>query len=66
MSINWSILISAIGLLFVFEGIMPFLSPRFYRQIMQQMMLQNDRTLRSIGLASMIIGLIIVTIVHQF
>ncbi|OGT42662.1 MAG: hypothetical protein A3F42_03925 [Gammaproteobacteria bacterium RIFCSPHIGHO2_12_FULL_37_34] len=66
MSINWSMFVSAIGLLFVFEGIMPFLSPTFYRHVMQQMMFLSDRILRSIGFASMLIGLMIVFIVHQF
>lgn len=63
---KWSILISAIGLLFVFEGIMPFLSPHFYRVIMQQVMLQSDKALRHMGFTSMLIGLIIVTIAHNF
>ncbi|EKD71504.1 MAG: hypothetical protein ACD_46C00177G0002 [uncultured bacterium] len=61
----WSILIAALGLLFVFEGILPFLSPRIWRQWMQQMMLQNDRTLRIIGLVSMLIGLLLVSIAHD-
>ncbi|OGT38570.1 MAG: hypothetical protein A3F11_04775 [Gammaproteobacteria bacterium RIFCSPHIGHO2_12_FULL_37_14] len=63
---NWSIFISAIGLLLVFEGIMPFLSPPFYRRVVQQMMLQSNRALRIAGLMSMLIGLMIVSIVHNF
>lgn len=62
---GWSILVTAIGLLFVFEGIMPFLSPPFWRRVMQQMFIQNDRVLRIMGLVSMLIGLILVSIARD-
>lgn len=62
----WSILLSAIGLLLVFEGILPFLSPPLWRQVMQQMFLQTDRTLRIIGLISMLIGLALVCAAREF
>lgn len=50
----------ALGLVFVLEGIMPFLGPRLWRRIMQQMMIQNDKSLRMFGLVSMLIGLSVV------
>lgn len=62
---KWSIFITALGLLFVFEGILPFLSPRFWRQLMQQMFIQSDRGLRIMGLASMLIGLGLVCIARN-
>lgn len=61
----WSILITAIGLLFVFEGILPFLSPRFWRNFMQQMFTLSDKSLRIIGLISMLIGLALVCIARD-
>lgn len=61
----WSILISAVGLLFVMEGMLPFLSPRFWRGLMQQMFALNDRVLRIIGLVSMLIGLALVCIARD-
>jgi len=57
---SWQIFVAAIGLLFVFEGVMPFLSPRAYKRIMAQMVIQNNRALRVMGLVSMLIGLAIV------
>lgn len=48
---------AAIALLFVFEGLLPFLLPGFWRRMMSQMIVQNDRTLRTMGLISMLIGL---------
>lgn len=61
----WSILLSAIGLLFVFEGILPFLSPKTWRRIMQQVFIQSDRALHIMGLISMLIGLALVCIAHD-
>lgn len=54
----------AIGLVFVLEGILPFLSPRFWRKAMHQMMMQSDRTVRMFGLSSMLIGLCLVYWLH--
>ena len=61
----WSILVTAMGLLCVFEGILPFLSPNFWRRMMQQMIIQSDRTLRIMGLISMLIGLALVCIARD-
>jgi len=61
----WSIFLSAVGLLFVFEGILPFLSPRSWRLMMQQVFTQSDRVLRIMGLISMLIGLTLVCIAHD-
>lgn len=61
----WSIFLTAVGLLFVLEGILPFLSPHFWRRVMQQMFILGDRSLRIIGLVSMLIGLTFVSIAHD-
>lgn len=53
----WESLLMALGLVFVIEGITPFLAPRLWRHAMQQMFIQSDRTLRIFGLVSMLIGL---------
>lgn len=59
---QWSIFLVAVGLLFVFEGILPFLSPDFWRRLMLYMITQSNRSLRVMGLVSMLIGLTLVTI----
>lgn len=61
----WSIFITAVGLLFVFEGILPFLAPHFWRHLMQQMLTQSDHALRIMGLLSMLIGLALVCIARN-
>jgi len=62
---GWPIFITAIGLLFVFEGILPFLSPDVWRRAMSHMMSQGDHALRIIGLLSMLIGLGLVLIARD-
>jgi uncharacterized protein YjeT (DUF2065 family) len=41
----------------VFEGIMPFLSPRRWRNMAQVLATVDERSMRLIGLFSMLIGL---------
>lgn len=62
---EWSLFVTALGLLFVFEGILPFLSPSMWRRLMQQMCLQQDHAIRIMGLISMLIGLAIVTMTRN-
>ena len=52
-----SYLLTAIGLVFILEGLLPFLLPRVWRRAMQQMVMQNDSALRIFGFVSMLIGL---------
>ena len=53
----WDLLLSAFALMLVFEGLMPFLSPRRWRAMFEQVMRLSDGQLRFIGLASMLVGL---------
>ena len=48
---------AATALVFVFEGMLPFLSPSRYRQLMSQVIGMPDSSLRRFGLVSMIVGL---------
>ena len=62
----WTVFFVGLGLLFVFEGILPFISPNFWRRLMQQMFLTSDRVLRIVGLVSMLFGLIVITITGSY
>jgi uncharacterized protein YjeT (DUF2065 family) len=62
---TWSICLAAVGLLCVFEGVLPFLSPMLWRQVVLHMSIQSDRTLRVVGLGSMLIGLALVSIARE-
>lgn len=60
----WSLLIAAIGLMFVFEGVLPVLAPHFWRRWMAQMLTQSDRALRMMGFISMLLGLGLVVLAN--
>jgi uncharacterized protein len=53
----WNDLFAAIGLLLVLEGILPFLSPNRVKRALTEISRLDNRTLRSAGLISMLIGL---------
>lgn len=57
MEVSFQDLLSALALMLVFEGILPFLTPGGHRKVMTQMAGMNDRTLRITGLISMVAGL---------
>ena len=61
---RWQDLIIAVGLLFVFEGIFPFLSPEKWRDFVRQIATQSDKNLRVMGLIFMIVGVVIITLMH--
>lgn len=48
--------LSAVGLMLVMEGIMPFLSPRSFRRTLAAVAQGDDRVLRTVGLLSMLAG----------
>lgn len=60
----WDTLVPALALVLVIEGILPFLSPRTWREAMSQAARLPDHTLRVLGLASMVAGVVILYIVH--
>ncbi|MDF1589090.1 MAG: DUF2065 domain-containing protein [Gammaproteobacteria bacterium] len=54
----------ASALMLVIEGIMPFLNPNAFRRALLQMANMQDMQLRTIGLFSMILGVVILYWVH--
>ena len=52
-------LISALGLLLILEGILPFLSPNKMRTYITAMLKMSDASLRLIGVISMLVGLVL-------
>lgn len=47
----WELLFSALALMLVFEGLLPFLSPRRWRQLFEQAARLSDGQLRFLGLS---------------
>lgn len=60
----WQVLWSAIALIFVIEGMMPFLSPRTWRGWLLSVINMSDKQLRLIGLFSMLFGVILLYLVR--
>lgn len=56
----------AIGfcLMLILEGIIPFLYPQRWRNLVQQLALVDNRALRLIGFASMVIGIVALYLVN--
>lgn len=53
------IIVPAIALMLVLEGILPLTAPKFWRDMFRHMTQLNDGQIRFIGLASVAIGLAI-------
>jgi hypothetical protein len=55
---NWGDLLAAFALVMIIEGIIPFISPRGYKNTMQQLTAMPESTLRSIGFGLMLVGVV--------
>lgn len=62
---NWDDLLAAMALVLVFEGLMPFISPKGYKETMAQMLNLPDSSLRMIALGSMVAGLFFLYLVRS-
>ena len=60
----WQVLPVALSLVFILEGILPFLSPNRWRQMMSLVVQMDDRIIRNFGLGSMTFGLFLLYIVN--
>lgn len=55
----------ALALLLVLEGLMPAINPGGWRRMFEQIMRLSDQQIRMIGLASMVIGLILLWLLQM-
>ena len=62
--LNWSDLLAALALVLVIEGMIPFLNPGYLRRMLETASQLDDRTLRMLGLASMLGGIIMLKLVR--
>ena len=53
------LLLTAVALMLVFEGILPFLAPGMWRETFRRLTEMSDTHIRFIGLTSMLVGLLI-------
>jgi uncharacterized protein YjeT (DUF2065 family) len=52
-------LLTALALMLILEGILPFLAPSLWRETFQRIVQMADGQLRFIGLSSMLAGLLL-------
>ncbi|MCX2982734.1 DUF2065 domain-containing protein [Halieaceae bacterium IMCC14734] len=60
----WQQLAVAVAMVFILEGIMPFISPGRWRNLVKVMAELDNRTMRAMGLFSMMLGLALLYLVH--
>ena len=56
------LLLGAVALMLVFEGLLPFLSPGAWRQVFERATQLTDGQIRFLGLSSMVLGLLLFAI----
>jgi uncharacterized protein len=59
VSLNFTDLLAALGLILVLEGIAPFINPQAVKRALARILQVGDRELRIVGLGSMLIGVVI-------
>ncbi len=57
-------LFTAVGLMLVIEGILPFTVPPLWRQTFRRMTEMSDGQLRFVGIFSMLAGLLLLYLIH--
>ena len=58
----WDWLWGALALMLVLEGLLPFFSPRAWRQVFERATRLSDGQLRFIGLSSMLAGVLLMVL----
>ena len=57
-------LAAAVALVFIIEGMLPFISPNRWRNLLQVANEMDDRVVRNVGLGSMLLGVVLLYLVH--
>jgi uncharacterized protein YjeT (DUF2065 family) len=60
----WTDLLTALALVLIIEGIMPFVNPEGSRKMFLMASQMNNSNLRTIGFASMLVGLVFLYLVR--
>jgi uncharacterized protein YjeT (DUF2065 family) len=61
---NWADFWAAMALVLVLEGLIPFISPQGYKNMVQQMATMSEQMLRNVGLVLIIVGLLFLYLVR--
>lgn len=53
------LILGALALVLVLEGLLPFLSPKAWRQVFEKALQMSDGQIRFIGLTCMVVGVLL-------
>lgn len=57
------VLLAGLALMLIFEGLLPLLAPRTWRETFRRIIEFNDGQLRFVGLASIVVGVLLLLLV---
>ena len=60
---NWHDLLTAIALLLILEGLLPFASPNTVKKVYKSIMETPENSLRAFGLVSIVAGLLLLYLI---
>ncbi len=60
----WQVLPVAVALVFIIEGMLPFISPNRWRNMLAMVEQMEDRVIRNVGLGSMLFGIVLLYLTH--
>ncbi|MFT6835428.1 MAG: hypothetical protein ACJA0H_001467 [Francisellaceae bacterium] len=63
---GWHEFIIGLCLVLVFEGIMPFLRPDKYKEMIKKISTADNKQIRTYGLCSIIVGIIVLFLIKIF
>lgn len=61
----WTHILTAVALLLILEGLLPFMRPDRYKELLAQIVRLKDSQLRMYGFAAMASGLLLLLIVRS-
>ncbi len=56
------VLLGAMALMLIVEGLLPFLNPGLWRQVFERAIRMSDGQIRFLGLSSMLVGLLLLAV----
>ncbi|WP_280155639.1 DUF2065 domain-containing protein [Piscinibacter sp. XHJ-5] len=58
----WDLVFSALALMLVIEGLLPFFNPRLWRGVFERATRMSDGQIRFLGLSSMLAGIVMLAL----
>ena len=63
MNVNWNDLLTALALVLIIEGLLPFLAPDKLKEVYKSILEMPEKSLRMMGFGSMVVGLILLFLI---